>query len=63
MKFVWDEKKRKSNISKHDIDFFELRQVFDKPMVTRIDDREDYGEIRWVALGDMGGVNRCFGLY
>ena len=56
MKFVWDEKKRKSNISKHDIDFFELRQVFDKPMVTRIDDREDYGEIRWVALGDMGGV-------
>jgi len=25
-------------------------------MVARIDDREDYGEIRWVALGDWDGA-------
>ena len=56
MKFEWDEKKRKSNIRDHAIDFLELKEVFGKPMVTRIDDREDYGEIRWVALGDMGGT-------
>lgn len=54
MKFVWDEKKKKINIQKHHIDFSEVRRVFAKPMVTRIDDR-DYGEIRWIALGDMDG--------
>ncbi|MCD6389793.1 MAG: BrnT family toxin [Desulfobulbaceae bacterium] len=25
-------------------------------MVARIDDRKDYGEIRWVALGDWDGT-------
>ncbi len=49
-------KKRKTNIRDHEIDFRQLRKVFDKPMVARIDDREDYGEIRWVALGNWDGT-------
>jgi len=55
MRFTWDKKKKKKNIKKHGIDFSELAKVFDKPMLIRIDDREDYGEIRWISLGDLGG--------
>ncbi len=55
MRFDWDTKKRKANIKKHGIDFSELRKVFEKPMLTRIDNREDYGETRWISLGDLNG--------
>ncbi len=55
MVFDWDKKKRKTNIKKHGIDFSELKEVFEKPMLTRIDNSEDYGEIRWISLGDLDG--------
>ena len=55
MIFDWDKKKRKTNIKKHRIDFSELRKVFEKPMLTRVDNRKDYGEIRWISLGDLDG--------
>ncbi len=55
MVFDWDKRKRKTNITKHGIDFSELRKVFEKPMLTRIDNREDYGETRWISLGDLDG--------
>jgi uncharacterized DUF497 family protein len=55
MKFDWDTKKRQTNIKKHGIDFSGLRKVFEKPMLTRIDNREDYGETRWISLGDLNG--------
>lgn len=51
MKFEWDEDKRQSNIRKHGIDFQEAHEIFDNPMLRRIDDRFNYGEDRWVALG------------
>ena len=44
-----------ANIKKHGIDFSELRKVFEKSMLTRIDNREDYGETRWISLGDLNG--------
>ena len=56
MTIVWDEKKRQKNIQKHGLDFAELEIIFHKPMVTKIDDREDYGEVRWISLGDMAGT-------
>jgi len=55
MRFTWDKKKKKKNIEKHSIDFSELTRVFDKPMLTRIDNREAYGETRWISLGDLDG--------
>ncbi len=55
MVFDWDKKKRKTNIKKHGIDFSELKEVFEKPMLTRIVNSEDYGEIRWISLGDLDG--------
>jgi len=51
MRFDWDEQKRKENIRKHGFDFSDAWKVFDLPMLTEFDDREDYGEERWVGIG------------
>lgn len=53
--FVWDEKKRKLNLAKHGLDFRDAAAIFDGPLVTVEDAREDYGERRYVALGFLEG--------
>lgn len=54
-KVSWDESKRRQNLRKHKIDLADLEAVFDRPMVTLEDDREDYGELRLQSLGMFGG--------
>jgi hypothetical protein len=54
--YWWDEKKRKFNLAKHGIDFRDAAKVFDGPLVTVEDTREDYGEPRYVALGLLEGI-------
>ena len=54
--FSWDEKKRTFNLAKHGIDFRDAGIIFDGPLVTVEDTREDYGERRYVALGLLAGV-------
>jgi hypothetical protein len=56
MKFEWDEAKRRTNISKHGVDFADLEPLFDGETVTVLDDRFDYGEDRFVTLGLLNGV-------
>lgn len=51
MRFVWDEKKRRSNIAKHGIDFRDAPEIFRGPMLIGPDNREDYGEDRFIGLG------------
>jgi uncharacterized DUF497 family protein len=51
MKFEWDEDKNELNIRKHKIDFRDVQQVFDGPMLVNTDDRMDYGEMRWIGMG------------
>ena len=51
MQFVWDEKKRRENISKHGIDFRDAPEIFDGPMLVALDNLEDYGEDRFIGLG------------
>ena len=46
MIFEWDEEKNKENIRKHYLDFADAWQIFEAPMLTRVDTREDYGEVR-----------------
>jgi uncharacterized DUF497 family protein len=54
MEFEWDEQKNRVNITKHGIDFEQAKAVFDDPhLVTRVDDRFDYGEVREVSIGQM----------
>lgn len=54
--YEWDEAKNRENIAKHGIDFEDAHRIFERPMVVRLDDRDDYGENRWVALGALDGV-------
>jgi uncharacterized DUF497 family protein len=53
VRFEWDETKNRANIRKHGIDFVDAVDVFNHPVLTLLDDREDYGEERWIALGWM----------
>jgi uncharacterized DUF497 family protein len=54
--FTWDEKKRKLNLAKHGIDFADAPAIFEGPLVTVEDTREDYGEARYVALGLLADI-------
>jgi uncharacterized DUF497 family protein len=51
MQFEWDDAKNERNISLHGIDFADVWQMFNYPMLTDLDDRFDYGEDRWVSIG------------
>jgi uncharacterized DUF497 family protein len=45
--FEWDEDKNQENIRKHGFDFADAWEIFEAPMLTALDTREDYGEERW----------------
>jgi len=52
--FDRDPAKRRSNLSKHKIDFRAVEPVFRGPNVSFIDDRFDYDEEREIAIGMIG---------
>ena len=51
MKVEWDERKRRINLQKHGIDFVGCEAIFAGTTKTTVDDREDYGEERFVTFG------------
>lgn len=54
MGFEWDENKNRANTTKHGIDFEQAKAVFDDPyLVTLVDDRFEYGEVREASIGQM----------
>ncbi len=50
-KFEWDEEKNQHNIKNHSIRFEDARKIFDGPVLTHLDNRNDYGEVREISLG------------
>ncbi len=54
MRFTWHEPKRQINLKKHRIDFVDAEKVFTGPTFTFEDNRQSYGEQRWVTLGLLG---------
>jgi uncharacterized DUF497 family protein len=48
---AWDTDKNAENRAKHGISFEEAQRIFDGPILTKIDDREAYGEGREISLG------------
>ena len=48
---VRDEDKARTNLTKHRVSFLTAAEIFANEIMERIDDREDYGEVRWIALG------------
>lgn len=51
MRFEWDDGKNSLNVLKHGIDFADIPQIFSGPMLVDLDEREGYGEERWVGIG------------
>ncbi len=54
MQFEWDEAKNLENLRKHEIDFADVPEMFESPMLIGLDDRFDYGEDRWFGIGFLG---------
>jgi hypothetical protein len=53
--YEWDEEKNRSNQKKHGVAFEEAFK-FDWDTCTEFEDnRFDYGELRWVVIGRIGG--------
>lgn len=51
MRIEWDKRKNIINIAKHGIDFADVADIFNHPMLTLQDSREDYDEERWIGVG------------
>lgn len=57
MEFEWDENKNKSNQEKHGIDFNDAKDIFNDPnRINSEDNRKDYGEKRWIAIGMVANI-------
>jgi uncharacterized DUF497 family protein len=54
--YEWDDAKNARNIAKHGVSFDLARRIFDGPVLTVADDREDYGELREISIGIADGV-------
>jgi uncharacterized DUF497 family protein len=51
LEFEWDEGKRQQGIEKHGVDMVYAALIFEGPVLTVVDDRMDYGEVREISLG------------
>lgn len=49
--FEWNEQKRQEVLEKHGVDILYAALIFEGATLTRIDDREEYGEDRYISLG------------
>ena len=55
MKIVFDPAKRQATLDVRGLDMADAWQVFETERVTVVDDRRDYGETRFVTVGDVNG--------
>lgn len=53
--FEWDEKKRKSNLQKHGIDFLDVIEIFEDPCRIEAESFKKE-ETRYQTIGEIGGV-------
>jgi uncharacterized DUF497 family protein len=51
VRFTWDPEKSERNLAERGFDFAFAASAFAGPTLERIDTRQDYGEVRRVALG------------
>ena len=51
--FDWDPNKEEENVRKHGVDFTTASEIWDGSVFERVDDRRDYGEVRFVAFGEV----------
>jgi hypothetical protein len=53
MDFEWDEEKRLSNLAERGVDFRDAALIFEGIVITKEDTRQDHGEQRFRALGQV----------
>ncbi|WP_149541474.1 BrnT family toxin, partial [Siccirubricoccus phaeus] len=52
----WDPNKNAKNLERHGISFEEASLIFEGPVLSQVDTRNDYGEERVVSIGLIRGV-------
>jgi uncharacterized DUF497 family protein len=55
LQFEWDEDKRQEVIAKRGVDILVAALIFEGDVLTKVDDRADYGEVRLISLGMVDG--------
>jgi uncharacterized protein len=55
MKLEWDERKRRNILAERGIDFADVHRMFRGCVEEREDTRHDYGERRFIAVGELDG--------
>jgi uncharacterized protein len=57
MEFQFDPDKRKKNLAKHKMDFVVgMRLIASSQKMVKLDNRQDYGEERFQAIGEVDGI-------
>ncbi|MCZ0942039.1 MAG: BrnT family toxin [Gammaproteobacteria bacterium] len=58
MRFEWDDTKNQANVRKHGVSFDLAKTIFQGPVpvLTSLDERDDYGEDRCVSIGLAAGA-------
>jgi uncharacterized DUF497 family protein len=56
VRFIWDPEKSERNLAERGFDFAFAAMIFAGPTLERIDTRQDYGEVRRIALGVADGI-------
>ncbi len=55
--FEWDDSKSERTFAERGFDFEFASHVFDGPYLEIQDERRDYGEIRYIVIGEIEGRN------
>lgn len=55
MEISYDPEKRARTLAERGLDFADAPEVFAGPTIDFIDDRHDYGELRWITFGRLRG--------
>jgi uncharacterized DUF497 family protein len=55
VKISYDPRKRADTLERRGLDFEDAVHVFAGDAIDFIDDRQDYGEIRWLTFGRLDG--------
>jgi len=64
LEFEWNNAKAEANFRRHGVSFDLAKTVFKDPFaIERLDDREDYGEARFVMIGMAEGDILLFVAY
>jgi uncharacterized protein len=64
LEFEWSKAKSKANFRRHGVSFDLAKTVFSDPFaIERLDDREEYGEERFVIVGAAEGKALLFVAY